>query len=154
MRQFHRFINWRLCVARHDSGASTPIVGSVQLQWGPLVLPWDRGGGSVFGRGLAGYQPRPTAQLPPRSNGKARGCWCSCVLLMMGVEAPEACWATRGRQVMNFWSCCVWLVNLFESYDDARTCECQMYSFASTRHEMCGISFMLPFWRLEFWGGS
>jgi hypothetical protein len=32
---------------------------------------------------------------------------------MMGVEAPETCWATHKRQVINLWNCCIWLVNLF-----------------------------------------
>jgi hypothetical protein len=29
------------------------------------------------------------------------------------------------RQAINLRICCIWLVNLFESYDDARTCQCQ-----------------------------
>ena len=33
---------------------------------------------------------------------------------MMGVEAPETCWATHKRQVINLWNCCIWLVDLFE----------------------------------------
>ena len=64
-----------------------------------------------------------------RSNGKTRGSWCSCTLLMMGGEAPETCWATYKRQVINLWNCCILLVDLFESYDDARICECQIYLF-------------------------
>jgi hypothetical protein len=32
----------------------------------------------------------------------------------MGVEAPETCWATHKRQIINMWDCCIWLVNLFE----------------------------------------
>jgi len=31
------------------------------------------------------------------------------------------------RQVINLQNCCIWLVNLFELYDDARTCQHQMY---------------------------
>jgi len=42
---------------------------------------------------------------------------------MMGGEAPETCWATHKLQVINLWDCCILLVDLFESYDDARTCE-------------------------------
>jgi len=33
---------------------------------------------------------------------------------MMGVEAPEACWATKKHQVINLWNCCIRLVNLSE----------------------------------------
>ena len=47
---------------------------------------------------------------------------------MMGAEAPETCWATQKRQVMNLWNCCIQLVNLFELYDDARTCQRQMHN--------------------------
>jgi hypothetical protein len=45
--------------------------------------------------------------------------------MMMGVEAPETCWKTHKRQVINLWNCWFWLVNLFELYDDARTCQRQ-----------------------------
>jgi hypothetical protein len=54
MRQFHKFITWRLCVARHVSGDYTPIIGSIQLHQQPLVLLLERGGSSIVGRGLAG----------------------------------------------------------------------------------------------------
>jgi hypothetical protein len=30
------------------------------------------------------------------------------------------------RQVINLWNCFIWLVNLFELYDNARTCQRQM----------------------------
>ena len=40
---------------------------------------------------------------------------------MTGGETPETCWATYKRQVINLWNCCILLVELFESYDDART---------------------------------
>jgi hypothetical protein len=47
----------------------------------------------------------------------------------MGVEAPETCWATHKRQVINLWNCCIWLVNLSEMYDDARNCQRQRLFF-------------------------
>ena len=69
-------------------------------------------------------------------------CLCSCKLLMMGVEAPEICWATHKRQVINLWNCCIWLVNLL--YDDARTCQRNhllMYSFGNTSYR-CNAAVM------------
>ena len=48
---------------------------------------------------------------------------------MTGGETPETCWATHKRQVINLWNCCILLVDLFESYDDARTCERQTSAF-------------------------
>jgi hypothetical protein len=34
---------------------------------------------------------------------------------MMGVRMPETCWAVFKWQVINLRSCCIWLVDLFES---------------------------------------
>jgi len=52
--------------------SSCPSSGAQQLQLQPLVLPLERGGSSAVVRGRAGRptRPRPTALLPPRSNGK------------------------------------------------------------------------------------
>jgi hypothetical protein len=44
-------------------------------------------------------------------------------LLMMGVRTPEKCSAVHKRQVINLRNCCIWLVDLFEMYDDARNCK-------------------------------
>jgi len=35
------------------------------------------------------------------------------------------------RQVINLYNCCIWLVNLFELYDDAQTCQRQMHNVYS-----------------------
>jgi len=47
------------------------------------------------------------------------------MLLMMGGETPETCWATHKRQVINLWNCCILVVELFDAYDDVRPCERQ-----------------------------
>jgi hypothetical protein len=58
--------------SRPSSGATTTAVAGSSL-------PSERGDSSAVGRGRAGpAQPRPTALLPPRSNGKTRGCYLSC----------------------------------------------------------------------------
>jgi hypothetical protein len=77
-------------------------------------------------------RPRPTMLQPLPSNGKTRESECSCMLLIVSGETPETCWATHKRQVINLWNCCILFVQLFESYDDARTCEPQMYKTLST----------------------
>jgi hypothetical protein len=45
--------------------------------------------------------------------------------LMMGVRTPETCSVVRTskRQVINLRNCRIWLVDLFEMYDDARNCK-------------------------------
>jgi len=83
-------------------------------------------GSTCIGRLSAHHQERTTAL---GASGFTVGAWrlerCwswSAKLLMMGGEAPETRWATHKRQVINLWNCCTLLVDLFESYDDARTC--------------------------------
>jgi hypothetical protein len=87
----------------------------------------ERGSWSAVGRGLASlpdHDQRGSNCLSP--NGKTRGSPCSCMLLTMGGKAPETCWATHKRQVINLWKCCILLVDLFKSYGDAWTWERQI----------------------------
>jgi len=61
--------------------SSRPSSGAQWLQWQPLVLPSYCGDShAVFVVGPDGWpaQPRPTALLSPRSEGKTRGRYCSC----------------------------------------------------------------------------
>jgi hypothetical protein len=44
-------------------------------------------------------------------------------LLMMDVRTPETRWAVHKLQVINLRNCCIWLIDLFELYDDVRTCK-------------------------------
>ena len=52
-------------------------------------------------------------------------CWSVVVAVLLVVRTPETCWAVHmsKRQVINLRSCCTWLVDLFETYDDALTCK-------------------------------
>jgi len=106
--------------------SSRPSSRAQQLQYQPLVLPLERGGSSVVGRGRSGrpdhdqqhcYHHAPTVK-PEADTAVVE-------LLMMGVRTPETCWAvhTSKCQVINLRNCCIWLVDLFETYDDARTCK-------------------------------
>jgi len=61
---------------------------------------------TCFGRPHA--RPRPTTLLPPHSNGKTRGCYCSYWAPDDWREdAPETCWAVHKRQVINLRNCCI-----------------------------------------------
>jgi len=130
MQQSHKFITWSLCVAQHVSGRlpthhqeHTTALGASGFTVGQKRLErcWSWSG-----------RLRPTTLQPLLSNRKTRGSLCSCMLLMMDGETPETCWATQKRQVINLWDCCILLVELFESYDDARNCECKKNYYSVT----------------------
>jgi len=55
-------------------------------------LPLEHGGSNVVGRGRSGPDRlRPTALLPPHSNGKPEAATAVYKLLMMGKRMPETC---------------------------------------------------------------
>ena len=91
MHQSLRFIACRLNTAQHVSNILMPIIRRLSTAEAASGLRLERGS-IVVGSGRAGPdRPRPTALLPPRSNGKPEAATAVDKLLMMGMRMPETC---------------------------------------------------------------
>jgi hypothetical protein len=122
--------------------SSRPSSGAQQLQQQPLVLPLERGGSSAVGRGRAGslvivvllVVVGPVGRTTTNSNAITTLQRLNQRLFLQLLsswwwawERPKDCWAVHKRQVINLRNCCIYLVDLFELYDDARTCKLRKY---------------------------
>ena len=129
MQQLLQFITWRLFTAQHVSGVLTPIIRSSTTA--VATSDFNFGAGRPDHDRQHCYHHAPTA--------KPEAFTAVVELLMMVVRTPETCWAVYKRQVINLRNCCIWLVDLFEMYDDTRTCKLSLYrhiSFSSSRTQL------------------
>jgi hypothetical protein len=97
--------------------SSRPSSVARQLQKQPLVLPLERGGSSVVGRGPTSRNDHDQLHCYHHSPMvKPESATAIVEHLMMGVRTPETCWAVNKRQTNNWRTCCIWLVDSFEIY--------------------------------------
>jgi hypothetical protein len=116
---------------------------------------WNCGGSSAIGRGRA--RKRTTALLAPCSKVNPEDAAAVVEILMMDVRMSETCWAAHKRQVINIRNYCIYLVDLFELYDDVWTCKIYIFTvllnewrFRSVHESTCSAKLSLPMMDVQF----
>jgi hypothetical protein len=101
--------------------SSCPLSGAQHLQLQPLVLPSYRGDS----RAVVRSRPEHEQQHSCHHDTKVKPETATAVveLLMTGVKMPETCWAVNKCQDNKLEKLLHLVGDLFELYDDARTCK-------------------------------
>jgi hypothetical protein len=99
---------------------------------------WTLSGTVWEGAVLCTWQRPPTTRPTTFYVCKARGCWCSIRLLMIGGVSPETCWASYKYEI-KFWHtvafCWIFYMNYFlfiwssKSHRDWMPCICAAYHY-------------------------
>jgi hypothetical protein len=85
---------------------------------------WRRGDSRAVVRGRAGRPDHEQQHCYHHaSKVKPKAATAVVELLMMGVKTPERCWAVNKRQANKLEKLLHLVGDLFELYDDARTCK-------------------------------
>jgi hypothetical protein len=109
MQQFLEFITCRLNKLNMFRASSCPSSGAITTAVAASGLPSELGDSSAVGRGRAGRsaRPRPTALLPPSSDGKPEAATEVVVAPDDGHEDDQNMLSLFKRQVINLRSCCI-----------------------------------------------
>jgi hypothetical protein len=144
MQQFFSLLSWRLFTAQHVSDVFPPIIRSSMTAVAASCFTFISWWQSCCVRGRAGRPDHVHTCCPVLSSAAGRGrvsrpnhdqqhCYHYApkvkpeaatavgASLMMGVRTPATRRVVNKRQVINWRDCYMWLVHLFELYDDART---------------------------------